>query len=99
MSKISKEKQEKIMSNIVALLFQHSPQALFTSDISKIEARDEEFIKRLLHELKRKGMILLVNKSPKGMNYIKRQRWRLSNEVYEVYNKKQNNQNQYLGSF
>ncbi len=89
MSKLSREKEEKIMSNIVALLFQHSPQTFFTSEISKLEARDEEFVKRLLHELKKKGLVVLVDKNPKGIKYEKRQRWRLSNDAYEAYKKHQ----------
>ena len=85
MSKISKEKEEKIKSNILYILFQHSPQALFTSQISELETRDEEFIKRLLSELKNKSLVIEVKKSPKGTKYLRRQRWLLSSQAYEAY--------------
>lgn len=77
------------MANIVAILFQYSPRPLFTAEISKLETRDEEFIKRLLHQLRKKGLIVLVDKNSKGTNYIRRQRWRLSNKAYEAYKKHQ----------
>ena len=92
MSKLSKEKEEKIMSNIVAILYQHSPEAIFTSEISKLEARDEEFIKRLLQELEKKKLVVCVEKNSKGIKYARRQRWRLSNNAYEVYKKYQSAQ-------
>jgi hypothetical protein len=89
MSKISRQKQEKIMANIISILYEHSPEALFTSHIAKIEGRDEEFTKTLLLELKIKGLVYEVNKNPKGIQYTKRQRWRLSNKTFEAYNNSQ----------
>lgn len=89
MSRLSKEKEEKIMSNIIAILYQHSPQALFISEISKLEARDEEFTKRLLHQLKKKGFVVEVKKNPRGVEYLKRSRWRLSDSVYAAYRQHQ----------
>ncbi|MAG79042.1 hypothetical protein CMI40_01555 [Candidatus Pacearchaeota archaeon] len=93
MSKISKEKREKIMSNIVAVLYEHSPRALFTSDISKIQARDEEFIKKLLLELKDKKLIIEVKKNPKGISYKRRSRWKLSDATYVIYKNHQSAEN------
>ncbi len=90
MSKISQQKEEKIMANIIAILYQHSPESLFTSTIAKIEARDEELIKRLLHELLNKGLVTKTNKNPKGIPYLKRQRWSISNHAYEAYKNHQN---------
>ena len=87
MSKISKEKEEKIMANLVAHLFSRSPEALFTSDISKLEGRDEEFIKRLLSNLEKKGLVIKVTKNKNGTDYLKRQRWRLSNQAYQAYSR------------
>ena len=85
MSKISKEKQERIMASITAILYEHSPKLLFTIDISKYLARDEEFIKKLLFELKRKNLVVEIKKNPKGKNYIRRSRWRLSDNAYLAY--------------
>lgn len=90
MSKISKQKQEKVMSNIVSILFENSPEALFTSEISKIEGRDEEFVKKLLFDLHKKGLVLPVKKNPKGIPYLKRTRWRLSQQAFNAYSKHQN---------
>ena len=89
MSKISQKKQEKIMSNLLSHLYQHSPEALFTSDISELEGRDEEFVKRLLEELNRKGLVIKVTKNSLGKDYLKRQRWRLSSQAYSAYSKHQ----------
>ena len=89
MSKISNQNQERIMSNIIATLYNHSPEPLFTSFISKQEARDEEFIKKLLYDLQKKEMVVLVDKSPEGLKYSRRQRWRLSNKAFDAYQKMQ----------
>ncbi len=89
MVRISKEKINKIKSNILATLYQHFPKALFTAEISKIEARDEEFMKRLLLELEHDGLVVLIDKNPDGIPYSRRQRWRLSNKAQEAYSKQQ----------
>ena len=83
--KISKEKKEKISEQILALLFQESPKLLFTSQIAKETARDEEFTKRLLIELKKKNLVIEVKKSPKGILYSRRSRWSLSDNAYNAY--------------
>lgn len=85
MSKISNEKSEKIMSNIMAIIYENFPKQLFTAEISKIEVRDEEFIKRLLFELKEKGLVVPIRKNAKGENFSRRIKWRLSNKAHEIY--------------
>ncbi|MBA7685002.1 hypothetical protein ES703_93415 [subsurface metagenome] len=85
MSKISKEKQEKIMANIIATLYEYSPKALFTVDISRLQARDEEFVKKLLLELKGKNLVVEIKKNPKGIPYKRRSRWKLSDAAYQAY--------------
>lgn len=85
--KISKEKRDKISEQILALLFQNSPKLLFTYHIAKEIARDEEFVKELLLDLKNKGLISEVNKNPQGISYKKRARWKLSDKAYEAYKK------------
>ena len=85
MSKISKKKQEKIMANIIATIYESSPKPLFTVEISRIQVRDEEFVKKLLLELKSKNLVLEVKKNPKGKLYKKRSRWRLSDAAYNAY--------------
>lgn len=85
MSKLSKEKREKIMSNILSLLFHKYPAALFTSQISHEEARDEEFVKSLLIDLQNKNLVKAIRKNSKGDNYIRRIRWSLTNKAYNTY--------------
>lgn len=87
---ISKEKKEKISEQILAYLYSVNPKAVFTSNIAKEIARDEEFIKNLLLILKKDNLIIEIKKNPKGINYIKRSRWKLSDEVYKVYKNRQN---------
>jgi predicted GTPase len=83
--KISKEKKEKISEQILALLYSKSPKALFTVDIAREMARDEEFIKKILLDLKSKNFVNLVNKNPKGKTYSRRQRWLLTDSTYSIY--------------
>ncbi|MEK6926562.1 MAG: hypothetical protein AABW50_04765 [Nanoarchaeota archaeon] len=88
--KISQEKKEKISEQILAFLFNMSPKAVFTSHIAKELARDEEFIKSLLNELKNKKLIIEIQKNNKGAVYLRRSRWQLSNSIYSLYKSKQN---------
>ena len=83
--KISNEKKEKISEQILAFLYSINPKSLFTSSIAKEMARDEEFVKKLLLELKDKKLVIEINRNPKGIPYIKRARWKLSDEAYKSY--------------
>ena len=88
--RISKVKQDKISEQILAVLFSSNLKPLFTSQISVEIARDEEFTKKLLLNLKKKNLINEIKKNPKGINYLKRSRWVLSDSAYEAYKKHQN---------
>jgi len=83
--KISKEKKEKISEQILALLYPNMPRSLFTSHVAREIARDEEFTKKLLLNLKKQGIVREIKKNPSGKEYLKRTRWRLSDKTYEVY--------------
>jgi len=83
--KISKEKRDKISEQILALLFSNSPRPLFTFYIAKEIARDEEFVKSILKNLKKKGLVNEVNKNPEGISYKRRARWKLSDKAYSIY--------------
>lgn len=87
--KISTQKKEKIFEQILALLYSISPKPLFTLNIAKEIARDEEFVKSLLLELKKAGLIIEIKKNPKGFPYLRRSRWKLSDEVYLAYKNQQ----------
>ena len=83
--KISEKKRQKIAEQVLLLLYSESPKLLFTSQIAQEIARDEEFIKKILLNLKEKNLILEIDKNPKGKKYIRRSRWRLSNNTYAAY--------------
>lgn len=85
--KISKEKRDKIAEQILAFLFQNSLKLLFTVEIAKEVARDEEFVKEILIDLKKKNLVLEVKKNPQGISYLKRTRWKMTDEAYELYKK------------
>ena len=89
MPPISEKKKEKIIEQILHYLFSVSPEAVFTNAIADEVARDEEFTKSLLLDLKNKNLIIEVNKNSEGKNYTKRQRWRLSDAAYNIYSKHQ----------
>ena len=83
--KISNKKKEKISEQILALLYSTSPKTLFTSHIAEEIARDEEFVKKLLIQLREKKLIIEVKKNPQGIVYKRRSRWRLSDAAYISY--------------
>lgn len=86
---ISNEKKEKISEQILAYLYSINPRPTFTVNIAREVIRDEEFTKKLLLDLKKKGFVIEIKKNPQGISYSKRSRWRLSDKVYELYNQKQ----------
>jgi len=88
--RISKQKRDKISEQILALLFQESLKPLFTSQIAQEIARDEEFIKKMLLDLKKKNLVVEVKKNSQGVLYSRRSRWVLSDTAYESYKKHQN---------
>jgi predicted transcriptional regulator with HTH domain len=95
MPRVSQQKRDKISEQILYYLFSISPEAKFTSEVSGELARDEEFTKSLLLVLKEKKLVIEVNKNKDGLNYLRRQRWRLSDSAFEVYKKHQSPQSQY----
>ncbi len=92
--KISQEKKNKISEQILAYLYSQSPKSMFTAHIASEIARDEEFIKKILLNLKSKGFVVEIKKNPQGKEYLKRIRWKLSNKVYNYY--KQDQQKSYI---
>ncbi len=85
MPQISSKTKDKISEQVLSYLFSTAPDARFTSDIASNLARDEEFIKSLLEDLHKKKLVIQVNQNPEGIEYSRRQRWRLSNQAYEAY--------------
>jgi predicted transcriptional regulator with HTH domain len=91
MPSISKEKRERIQEQIISFLYSSFPKQIFTSDISQELARDEEFIKKLLLDLEKKQLVTRISKNSNGDEYLRRIRWRISNQAYEIYKKSQTN--------
>ncbi len=89
MPRLSQSKRDKIAEQLLHYLFTVAPEAQFTNAIAREIARDEEFTHALLLELQQKKLVIEVAKNKDGKDYKKRRRWRLSNEVYEIYKKHQ----------
>ncbi|MCR4285166.1 MAG: hypothetical protein NUV97_03940 [archaeon] len=89
MPPISKQKREKISEQILFHLFSIFPKQIFTSNIATELARDEEFIKKILLDLESKDLVKRITKSPTGIIYSKRSRWRISNQAHKAYSKHQ----------
>lgn len=83
--KISDKKKEKISEQILAYLYSINPQAVFTSNVAEEIIRDEEFVKKLLLNLKKKGFVVEIKKNPQGIPYTRRSRWKLSDKAYQAY--------------
>ena len=85
---ISNEKKERICEQILAYLYSTNPKSIFTYHIAREIARDEEFVKKLLIDLKKKNLVVEITKNPKGETYLKRSRWKLSDKLYITYRQK-----------
>ncbi|MCW8966377.1 MAG: hypothetical protein OQK82_06800 [Candidatus Pacearchaeota archaeon] len=87
--RISDKKKNKITEQILSFLYLNNPKSFFTSHIAREIARDEEFVKSLLLVLKEKKLIIEIKKNSKGIKYLKRSRWKLSELSYNAYKKLQ----------
>ena len=87
--RISQEKKDKIIEQILNYLYQVFPKYPFTAEIAQEMARDEEFIKRLLTDLKEKNLIVAIKKDKKGNVFSRRVKWKLSSKAYDVFHARQ----------
>jgi len=87
--RISQDKKNKIKEQILSFIYQVFPEQPFTAEISREIARDEEFIKRLLFELKEDNILVPIRKNKKGEIFSRRLRWKLTNKVYDIFNQKE----------
>jgi predicted transcriptional regulator with HTH domain len=94
MPRLSNKKLEKIQEQILFYLYSIFPKQIFTVDIAREIARDEEFTKKMLLDLEKKGLLVKIDKNEEGIKYEKRLRWRISNSAYEIYNSHQKNMQQ-----
>ena len=80
MSKISDDKMNKIKENILQHLFEESPKSLFTYQIAEEQARDKEFVLKLLIELEKRKLVRQTQK-----DFTRKRKWTLSDEAYSAY--------------
>ena len=83
--RLSKQKRDKISEQILACLYNNFTKQLFTAQISREIARDEEFVKTLLKELWEKQLVVPIKKNSHGFLFSRRIKWRLSNKAYDAY--------------
>jgi len=86
--RLSQQKKDKISEQILSLLFHSFPKQLFTADIAREIARDEEFIKNILFDLKEKNLLVNIKKNEEGKLFIRRLRWQLTPQAYNAYSNK-----------
>jgi len=86
--KLSKSKKDRISEQILSFLYHSFPKQPFTAEIAREIARDEEFVKRILFELKDKGLVVSVRKNSQGVVFTRRSKWTLAQKVYDVYSEK-----------
>jgi len=84
MSKLSEKTIKNIKEQLINMIFENSPKSLYTNELASLLARDEEFTKRLLLELKDQGLVEPVSKNPKGKNFLIRRRWKLTKAVLDA---------------
>lgn len=91
MPTISDKNKKRISEQVLAYLFATSPAPKFTVDIARELARDEEFMKSLLGDLEKQKLVVKVTKNAAGLDFTRRQRWRLSNATFDAYTRMQRN--------
>tara|TARA_Y100000034_G_scaffold68078_1_gene82208 strand:+ start:588 stop:854 length:267 start_codon:yes stop_codon:yes gene_type:complete len=87
--RLSQSKKDKIAEQVLSFLYHSFPNQPFTAEIAREIARDEEFIKKILFELKKKQLVVALRKNKQGDIFTRRIKWRLSQKVYDVYKSKE----------
>jgi len=83
--RLSKQKRDKISEQILSMLYHNFPKSMFTAEIAREIARDEEFIKSIMQNLQDKKLVNCIRKNPNGVSYSRRCRWSLSPNAYDAY--------------
>ena len=66
--RLSQEKIDKITEQILSYLYSSFPKNPFTAEIAREIARDEEFIKKLLFDLRERKLIIVIRKNSNEKN-------------------------------
>jgi len=86
MSKISLNTINLLKDDIISILYENQLRPLLTIEVAKELRRDKEFTKKLLLELKQKGILNEIKKNNKGKDYIKRSKWLIKPNIINKYN-------------
>ena len=86
MSKISNNTINLLKDDIISILFEDQLKPLLTIQIARELRRDKEFTKKLLLELKNKGILNEIKKNNKGKDYLKRSKWLIKPDIVNKYN-------------
>jgi len=82
MSKLSSTKKEKIIADILALLYENNLKPIYTKEIANSIARDKEFTLSILKSLEKQEVI----KQTKGATKQKtRRKWLITEKAYKAY--------------
>lgn len=88
MASLSPKTKQLLKDDIVSVLFEKAPVGLFANEIALDLRRDNEFVKGLLLELEKVGVVERVEKSFSGRKYRKRIRWRIPPKVMQAMQRK-----------
>ena len=80
MSRMSEVNIEKIKSNVLRVLFDEAPVAISATAIAVIEARDKQFILKLLRELEKQKVVKNVTK-----DFSRKKYWAMTGDAYRKY--------------
>ena len=80
MSRMSEVNIEKIKSNVLRVLFDEAPVAISATAIAVIEARDKQFILKLLRELEKQKVVKNVTK-----DFSRKKYWAMTDDAYRKY--------------
>jgi hypothetical protein len=80
MSRVSKTTIEKIETNVLRILFDESPRSMSATAIADIEARDKQFILKILKGLEKKRVVKNVAK-----DFSRKAFWVMTENAYRKY--------------
>ncbi|MCD4759739.1 hypothetical protein K8R33_02535 [archaeon] len=82
---ISEKKIQRIKEEILRVLYENPANPLFTAQVAEEMIRDEEFILRLLNELKSEGFVDKIQANSDGKKFLARRKWALKPNIYSQY--------------
>ncbi|MBS3151450.1 hypothetical protein J4443_03675 [Candidatus Woesearchaeota archaeon] len=85
MVRLSNNTINLLKEDILSILYENSGRGMFTKEIARELRRDKEFTLQLLLEMKNVGWVdEVIGKNSRGI----RKRWKISRELFEIWNKK-----------